>query len=501
MSRLSFNVLHEPWIPVVRLDGSREEIGIYACLTQAYELREIRDPSPIIEFGLYRLLVAFMLDVFISANQRPADVLDLKTLIKPGHFDTGLLDEYIASCGDVFDLFDEHRPFLQSAGAKGSGKPLAGMYPAIPSGTNSGLWHHFHEDSACVTPAEAARMLTTLSPFMTAGGAGLSPSINGAPAIYSLPLGQSLYQTIMLNLPTDNNDSGAGQVAWREKRLPGTDRTQATMVEALTWRPRIIQLLGTRVSSGATVVREMKFEKGDSTRLEWQDPNLAYRFDKDKVTPIRMREGRPLWREAGPLALLHKGDHGQGEDKLSFYRPTVVENAFGVTDEQSDLSIKAYGMRTDMKMKVFEWTASELHYPAKLGRSTSLGRALKLELDRAEKASFYLRMAIKGLYPREGAGNKSAMGTVCDRAERTYWQQLENQFNPLMSRFSELGDDAPSGPALMESAVRPWRERINNLAKAQFELAAQDMDADSDALERGVRARGKLSNLLRKELE
>ena len=55
MNHVSFNVLTEPWMPVIRLDGSRDQLGILSCLEQSHNLREIRDPAPIIEFGLYRL--------------------------------------------------------------------------------------------------------------------------------------------------------------------------------------------------------------------------------------------------------------------------------------------------------------------------------------------------------------------------------------------------------------------------------------------------------------
>jgi len=501
MSQPSFNVLHEPWIPVVRPDGSREDLGILPCLSQAHELREIRDPSPIIEFGLYRLLVAFVLDALITAGQRPEDALDVKNLIAEGRFDTDLLKKYAEDCGDVFDLFDDRRPFLQTAGAKGNSKPLAGAYPAVPSGTNAGLWHHAHEEDAVVSSAGAARLLTTIAPFMTAGGAGLSPSINGAPAIYCLPLGQDLCRTVLMNLPIGFDEPSAGRVAWREPRRPGTERNSATTVEALTWRPRIVRIIPRTNSTDAVSVREMKFEKGDSTRFEWRDPNLAYRFDTDKVTPIRMREGRPLWRDAGPLALLHEGGHGKGDGKISYTRPSAVNNAFGLTDSASDLRIKAYGMRTDMKMKVFEWVTSELVFPAKLGRSASLGRLLQAEFDLADKASFYLRSAIKGLFPREGAGNKAAMGTVCDRAERAYWQQLEPGLGPVMSRYAGLGEDAAGDAELIKAIAHPWRSQIERLAGYQFDIAAEDMDADSDALERAVRARGKLRSSLRKVLE
>jgi len=489
----SFDVLKQPWIPVVRLDGSSDELGIIPCLGQAHELREIRDPAPIIEFGLYRLMVAFVLDALILSDQRPEDPLDLKSLIDEGRFDLDMIKTYIEHCGDVFDLFHPERPFLQVKMDKAKPKALAGMFPATPSGTNVSHWHHNYESTICVPVKEAARLLTTIAPFMTAGGAGLSPSINGAPAIYALPIGTNLFETIVMNIPLRNSqEGGKGVTAWRSKCSPGQERSEATTIEALTWRPRQIQLI-----PDDNGVREIKFEKGDSTRLTWIDASLAYRYDKDKITPIRMREGRPLWRDAGPLLLLNNNGHGQSEGKISFRRPDVVEQAFALAAVDNPLSIQVYGMRTDMKMKVFEWAKSAWTVPSCLGQSTRLGGLVQLELDLAEQVAYNLRTSIKSMYPREGAGNKGAFATIVDRCERAYWQYLESHFHPLMSAFAALDPNAPGDPDLIKATAKDWREAIHNLALKQFESAAKDMDVDADALERQVRARNRLKYRLR----
>jgi CRISPR system Cascade subunit CasA len=497
MSKPSFNVLTEPWIPVFRLDGSREELGILPCLLEAHKIREIRDPSPLIEFGLYRLLVAFVLDSLILAKRRPEDHLDVRELIAHGFFEEILLRDYIKNCGDVFDMFHSTRPFMQTVLPSAKIKPLAGAYPAVPSGTNSHHWHHVGEANFNLDYPAAARLLATFAPFMTAGGAGLSPSINGAPAIYALPLGQSLFETICANLPLQKQESGTGKVAWLDTRKPGTERTQATTTEALTWRARAVQL---SVDEATNSISSMKFEKGDSTRLSWIDANLGYRYDKDKVTPIRMRENKPIWREAGPLLLLSQKSSGAGEDKVVYQRPDVINTAFKSSSLQHPVRIVAYGMRTDMKMKVFEWVRTTFEVPVKLGQSTRLGAIVQLELDLAEKMASALSSSVKQLYPREGAGNKAALGNLADRCERAYWQHLENQFQPLMAAFAEIDENAPDNPTLIAETATRWRDAIKRIAIQQFEIAAQDMDADSDALERQVKARIKLRSSLKKHL-
>ncbi|MGI5939723.1 MAG: type I-E CRISPR-associated protein Cse1/CasA [Thermoleophilia bacterium] len=500
MSRPSFDVLMEPWIPVTHLDGSLAEMGILGCLERASALREIRDPSPIVEFGLYRLLVAFVLDAMILDGCRPEEPSDLRDLIDQGAFFPGLFDRYVEVCGDVFDLFHPERPFLQTVMDSEKAKPLAGLFPAMPSGTNVTHWLHVPEDDWVVDAREAARLLTTIAPFMTAGGAGLSPSINGAPGVYVLPVGRSLYETLILNMPLrQEQDRGDGAVAWRSCVSPGRERSQATTVESLTWRPRRIQLVATGDASDWQV-REMKFAKGDSTRLSWIDCSLAYRYEGNKVTPIRMRENRPLWRDAGPLLLVNDIHGGRGDKRVCFKRPDVVDQAFMVDIDGLPQAIHVYAMRTDLKMKIFEWTKGSWVVPPALGRSTRLGGLVEYELERAEKAGRCLWSSVKSLYPREGAGNKNALKSVSNRCERAYWMALEKEFVSLLDSFAALDPDAPDDPSLIDATAKPWRETISSLVLEQFERAAKDMDTDGEALERLVKARARLQGSLRKVL-
>lgn len=493
MNQYSFNVLTEPWLPVITHQRDLREVGIQECLEHAHELKEIRAQSPIVEFGLYRVLTAFVLDALISVGQRPEISLDLKKLLQGGRFDMDMIGKYVDLCGDVFDLFHPEHPFLQTKMEDESPKALAGMFPAVPSGTNANLWHHGHEEEFSVSSPDAARLLTTIAPFMTSGGAGLSPSINGAPALYTLPTGKNIFETLLLNItPARNQETGDGKIAWRNERCPGGERSQANLTEALTWRPRQIQLVPETDDEGTTIVRKMKFKKGDSTRMEWRDPNVAYRFGKDKVTPIRMQDNRPVWRDSGPLILLDGYTRGTGANKVSFRRADVVEQAFEISGKGKELVIHVFGMRTDMKMKVFEWIKSTLVIPSNLGISTRLGSMVQYEIDKADQASYALRIGIKNLYPRGGEGNKNALSTLINRSEREYWQKLKSCFFEMLQEIASLSTDIEDDSDAASSFAKEWRKAIRRFASEQFEISAKDMDADSDALARLVNSRTRL---------
>jgi len=498
MSGISFNVLSESWIPVKDLNGRFREVGITECLLNAHNYQEVLDSSPIIEFGIYRLLLAFVIDSLNESDQFPEDHYDILDLLSKGCFKRDSINEYIDLCGNVFDLFDPCNPFLQTIIPADDFKSASNLSPDVPSGTNSTIWYHGNEQDFNIDAKTAARWLTVLSPFAIAGGRGLSPSINGAPPIYVLPRGKNLFETLIMNIPLRSKPTkGQSAVAWRRDDMPGKERNQASILEALTWRPRRIQLVPVLSVDGKVVIKRIKFEEGDRTRLEWIDPNIAYIYRKDKVSPVRMKENRPLWRDAGPLLLLNDELAKTAGKDSGYSRPDVIELSFKLFDEASELNVNLYGMRTD-NAKVFEWMKSYLSVPSKLGRNTRLGSLVHEEIELASSIARDLRYAIKLIYPRKGEKAKSPFETLIIRTERMYWFKMETEFDSLMSWFNDLPHDAPDNPELIRKARANWREAMKNNAQEQFAIATEDMDTDSEIIMRRVNAENYLFKKLRR---
>lgn len=499
MSRPSFDVLHERWIPVRRLDGSSDELGILACLEHAHALREIRDPSPIVEFGLYRLLVAFVLDALVLAGRRPEDSYDLRDLIGDGRFDMALFSGYVLTCGNAFDLFDPERPFLQRSEVGGELKSVFDFYPVFPTGNNSTLFAHQTTEAQVEKPSGVARLLTTVAPFNVKVKTGQPRTIVGDPPIYALPTGNTLLETLVYNLPlpdarfTLHRERAQGP-AWRT--IPSEDQSGTTPAQSFTWPSRFVKIAPPDAEGNVTTVSS---DRGLRALRGWKDPACAVLQDGEgKVRHLRIEEARPLWLDAGPLSFLSAGSVRRWGKEWAASRPQVVTNVLDTWPER-DLHIQFFGLRTD-QAKVLEWSRTRWSIPASLGESTRLGGLVQRELERSEKAAWLLRTAIRTLYPRAGAGAKNPLGAIVNRCGRAFWLRLETEFVPLMESFAALDADAPDDPDLVTATAQGWRSAIGILAREQFELVAKDMDSDSDALKRAVDARAWLHVNLRKVL-
>lgn len=513
-----FDVAHDPWITVVRNDETRtpDLVGLVEALCDAHLLAAVRDPLPPVECSIIRELVTFAHDIFM-----PRTGAEWQAVWKQKRFDADKVREYFRLHADKMRLFDDKHPFLQDAGADGPDKPLAGLLPSQPAGTNAAHFHHGVEDEFAVSPATAARLLTTIAPFMTAGGAGLSPSINGAPPWYVLLQGKTLFETVWLSCPVREVAEGEEEdvPAWRDLRATvKEDRNECGFLEALTWRPRRIRLVPKKAPEGKgycditglpseDLVARMKFSAGWSTRFdkfEWTDPHVPYRITKEGKTVLRPKENRDLWRDAGALAL------GRGKESQ---RPAIVKQfadfqlaGYGHLPPDTPLSFVAYGMRTDMKMKIFEWHREELSLPVPLILDEHFAGIAESAMKVAEEVAYALKAAIKRCYERGGAGNERAFDSLITSAQTRFWQRLRPHYlgaeDALLNRIAPLNPE--SGRDALELEVDKWRQAVKRVGRTALEEAIGDLrgtvgglDANGDAMERQVLAHDYFESRLR----
>ena len=156
---LGFDILQEPWIPVVTLKGEIVWMGIVEILTQSPQCKAIQDPSPLVEYGIYRFLIVFLMDAL-----RPESIEDLEELLDTGQFEEGAIRNYIERCrseGVSFDLFDPNRPFMQTTVDKRWDrqiKPVTTLDYSVPNGNNHIHFNHRRKGEV-YSPGKAMRML------------------------------------------------------------------------------------------------------------------------------------------------------------------------------------------------------------------------------------------------------------------------------------------------------------------------------------------------------
>jgi CRISPR system Cascade subunit CasA len=512
-TNFSFDLRYEPWISALDKEGKEHMLGLQELLLRANELTQIVDPIPIVEFGIYRLLTALVLDIFRIESQD-----SLKTLLDAGQFDSNEIEAYFDKYRDRFDLFHPNYPFLQTRFENANtpkATSIAKLFPPTPSGTNLIHFQHTYEREFCVGPSAAARLLTTVAPFMTSGGRGLPPSINGAPPWYvllSLP-DSNLFQILCLNCYAVNPDGRIklGIPAWRrDTPVKQEEKTQTTLLEALTWQPRKILLIpesgkGICALTGQAtkiLIHQMCYQAGWSTRLQgWCDPAVPYTIDKAGPKALRPQEDRELWRDTGVLVfkIERDGNFARSQRPLLVSQFTELAND-GVLGEPDSLRLilKAYGVRTD-QAKVLEWYRETLELPERFVENSNFHQLVLSGLEHAESIAKALRQAIRHTFPREGKGNKQAFDCLIRNALRQYWYLLRPAFDCLIVKLAWLSLETQA--AEIQEALSDWDDNIQRIGRQILNDAIDDLDADAHAIERQVEAREIFYRALRRHLE
>lgn len=492
-----YSVLTEPWITVSAEGGGVLETGILGVLAEAHRLNSVVDPAPTIQFGVYRLLIAFLLDAL-----ELRELEDVATAFSTGRFEVATLERYVDCVGrNRFDLFDSEHPFLQDGTAVAGQmreKSVAELLFHLPTGTNHLHFHHVASGAHALSPAVCTRALCTQSSFATPGGRGYSPSVNGPPPLYLLVRGRNLFETLLLNCyaATDLGLPRDAPPAWRDDAPmePGAIRRCRSLTQGLTWRPRTVRLIaaeGGRCSYSGRMseilVRTMLHGPGFKVEgTEWTDPHVAYRTNAKGRQPLRPSEDRELWRETGPLLLLQDVDYDGPEGHVRFSRPAIVDQLRELQRGRyipsgARETYEVYAMRAD-KAKVFEWNYERLTLPSGIGSNTAAGQQSLEAMGMADSMAYFLGRAVKRAYPRQGGANERALQRVLQRALFRYWDALQHWY-----REEFLEGLAAQDPEDTEDRVRlmdRWRRVLGEEGRKALQMAVGPLDSDATALMR-----------------
>lgn len=242
---LSYNLIEEEWLPVIRRNGKPERVGIRTALVEAGRIREVRGASPLDTVAVYRFLLAVL-----QWCKKSATGSEVANIRRRGGFPGEWLEK-LEKHKRKFELLGEKDGFYQDrtawedvkSKAKPPFRPATDLLQELPSATNVAHFRHIRDFQDSLCPSCCALGLIRLSAFATHSThppypSGKPSGINGGTPMYAVPLGETLLQTLLLNwpLPTKKGD----RPGWLSAETPAKDNIGC--LAGFTWRPRRIWL-------------------------------------------------------------------------------------------------------------------------------------------------------------------------------------------------------------------------------------------------------------------
>lgn len=496
----SFNLIDQPWIPVIRQDGSASELGLRDLLLEARAIREIGGESPLVIASIYRLLLALLHRI----HNGPADSRAWHRLWQEG-WDAAAIVDYLERWHERFDLFHPEQPFYQMADPRMEPRSVTAMIHEAASGNNATLFdHHVDDLPISLTPAEAARRLLAVVNYGLSGPCNPQMKLyfTGGPCvdgILFLALGDTLHETLTLNLlpyPTDEAMPHTAQdrPVWEadDPLLPERD-TPLGYLDYLTWLNRRVLLLP-QVEGGQVVVQQMTMSPALVLNNSVLDPMMHYfRDEKRGPRPLSFSEARSLWRDSAALFRLHSSEH----------RPPQVLgwlarlDLSGYLERHRSYRLQALGLLNDKAKMVF-FRHERLPLPTDYLRQQELVEDLATALAMAEGTANQLWGATATLAkllvaPAEDQeAHRDDWRPLLESwgVGRIYWAQLETPFRLTMEAL----------PGDRTAALGEWRQRLLNAAWSAFNHVADSLDNTPRSLRAWVQAQGQLAAGLAKTL-
>ncbi|MGN1410358.1 MAG: type I-E CRISPR-associated protein Cse1/CasA [Eubacteriales bacterium] len=460
-----YNVLTEPWIPVRVKNGTVLDMRILDVLDNAPELVEITDQMPNYEFGIYRFLFVFLMDVY-----KPQNRIDIEDLLDSGQFDMEKIERYIDLCnkdGERFDLLDPFHPFLQCGenewGQDSKIKSVSNLNPIYPSGNNHVHFDHNYEDDVVMEFKEAAKALCAINLFCTAGAQDYPSTPNGAPPVYSIVKGRNLFETLVFGMVPvskyNKYDNPAPQWHGNEKVEFKKKVADTSLLYGLMFPCRRIRLL----TDNEQNVSSMYFEQGmNYNNYEaWSDPYVTYLYKKDGRSSLKPNIEKENWRNLGSILNCDKN------------APEVIGQYMDIA-ETDHIHIQTYEVVTN-NASYLDIGKGEYTMPYELIKSQERFDFVVQALEFAEKIGSALEKNIQSL--QKEMGFDAASGITASERKRT----VNRYFFNCKQKFFEWV------PTLSGIGIEKMNECLNSWKKMLYLTSLREYDTFVERLGGGVK--------------
>ncbi|WP_083973929.1 type I-E CRISPR-associated protein Cse1/CasA [Herbidospora daliensis] len=525
-----FGLGDTPCLLARRLDSNDAELlSLLELLLNAHEIDRLVVDVPTQWPALLRQL---LLPVVMDALGRPADRAQWAKRFEAGRFsdtERELLRSYLEEHRERFDLFSEQAPFAQAAGlrtTKNETKGAALLVATAAFGNNVPLFDNRTEaNPLAMTPDQGLRWLLHAHCWDTAAiktGAVGDPAVkagkttgNPTGPLGSLgvvvPRGQTLYETIMLNLPI-GVQPGDDRPRWRRPQPDGSSwntRHASGLLDLWTWQSRRIRLIPEETPAGIRVSQVVLCAGDRLLEIPEWEPHTTWAFQKVPKSrtgtirrPRRHVQGKALWRGLDALltsepqsrdgavetsVLLMQLAGLQAEDHLDYDYPLQLDAvgiAYGnqsavIEDVMSDsipLPVAALRADEDLYTALLEMTEqAEQLARAVNNLSADLRRAMGAEpipWDKGQRPGEFVLHALDPLVRRLLTGMRKATRDP-DLIEqgRTAWEQLAKKHTQEVA--DTVMDGATPGAFIGRTVKKENRELTFRSSTAQKNFIIQ----------------------------
>lgn len=237
----TYNLITEPWLPVIMRDGSFKHVGLEEAFAEAHDIRDIVVANRVQRLSILHVLTALNMRAYPNWSET----------WEHGAFDPDALKTYLAPYQERFDLLGP-TPFYQ---VRDLSSKAANPRPTIPISELHLLRHTTTRDlnvTETLSLSEAAIVLITAFAYAPPGrNLTISASCKSSLAWVTtgmLAIGDSLFSTIMLNTVENQWTTATPDtdLPWweREERVDeNVERVPVGVADYLTYPSRHYELI------------------------------------------------------------------------------------------------------------------------------------------------------------------------------------------------------------------------------------------------------------------
>lgn len=458
----TFRLDCEPWIPILRVDGTSVEVSLTEVFTKAGEISEL-DGTPLEVAAITRFLLAIC-----HLTETPTSLNGWHTLWTQRASYMKRCADYVENHSSVWDLFNPKLPFGQEPGLEKTLNPAHILVYEAARKNNLVLADHSIEDlPARIRASKLARGLITTNAYAGSSGGGYR---SGPLAMRSVAVlcGSTLDETLLLNLLVQSQQPS--EFEWTEYGHLSKHDFPQDIVHRYLWTSRRV-LLNPEPSHASA--RTMLLAPGNEmSEVERRlDPMVVQRRDAKgtDLVPLRLEADRALWRNAH--VILSANDQQPGLECLK--QLSRLANR-GLIPLEAPVYIRVCAVAGDAQGPSSElWRDERLPFGLSILIKDDLFARVVRAVEYAEKNAQNLRKRIYGFclrYIKDGADSTP---------DKTDISRLSDELAPNLtaywSRLAQYGERI----ACDDFDEETWKKLVNDATNAAFRCAVHRLPPTS----------------------